>query len=55
MRRHIDRDVNALRVLKIELGIAEIDAYAEWLRDPHVGNDDDRTALGGLHHELTRD
>ena len=51
----VPHDPDRRRLFDLEWRLSEIDAYAEWLRDPHVGNDDDRTALGGLHHELTRD
>ncbi|MFK0294942.1 phosphotransferase [Streptomyces sp. NPDC090442] len=32
--------------------LSEIAAYARWFASPHTGNEDDHTALDGLHEEL---
>ena len=51
----VPHDPDRRRLFDLEWRLSEIEAFGTWLRNPHAGNDDDRTALGGLHHELTRD
>ena len=43
-----------VRLFDLEWRLAEIWSFAQWLQGPHVGDADDRTALGGLTGELTR-
>jgi spectinomycin phosphotransferase len=41
-----------LELFRLDWRLSEIAAYASWFRGPHGRSADDRTALGGLHHEL---
>jgi spectinomycin phosphotransferase len=50
----VDHDPDRRRLFDLEWRLAEIEAYAEWLRAEHDDTEDVRTALGGLRHELSR-
>ncbi len=50
----IEHEPDRRRLFDLEWRLAEIAAYAGWLRGEHTGTDDERVALGGLRHELTR-
>ncbi|RYB90194.1 aminoglycoside phosphotransferase [Nocardioides glacieisoli] len=52
--RDVDHDRQMLRLFDLEWRLGEIWSFAQWLQGPHVGDADDRTALGGLTGELTR-
>lgn len=52
--RDVDHDPQMVRLFDLEWRLSEIWAFASWLQGPHTGDADDRTALGGLTHELTR-
>lgn len=52
--RDVDHDPQLVRLFDLEWRLSEIWSFAQWLQGPHVGDTDDRTALGGLTHELTR-
>lgn len=52
--RDVDHDPRMLRLFDLEWRLGEIWSFAQWLQGPHVGDDDDHTALGGLTEELTR-
>ena len=52
--RDVDHDPGLVRLFDLEWRLSEISSFAQWLQQPHVGDADDRTALGGLTHELTR-
>ncbi|WP_232667033.1 phosphotransferase family protein [Pseudonocardia sp. TRM90224] len=41
-----------LELFRLDWRLSEIAEYAGWFERPHAGNDDDRTALGGLRWEL---
>jgi spectinomycin phosphotransferase len=43
-----------LELFRLDWRLSEIAAYASWFRGPHGRSADDRTALGGLQHELRR-
>ena len=47
-------DAAMLEMFDLEWRLDEIRQYAEWFAAPHTGNADDRIAMGGLLHELTR-
>ena len=47
-------DDDLLRMFDLEWRLDEISQYADWFEQPHGDGDDDRVALGGLTHELTR-
>ena len=51
--RDVDHDPRMLRLFDLEWRLGEIWSFAQWLRGPHAGDADDRTALGGLTEELT--
>lgn len=50
----VEHDPDRRRLFDLEWRLAEIDAYAQWLRGEHQDTEDVRTALSGLRHELTR-
>ncbi len=52
--REVDHDREMVRLFDLEWRLSEIWSFAQWLQGPHVGDADDRTALGGLTAELTR-
>lgn len=52
--RDVAHDRQMLRLFDLEWRLGEIWSFAQWLQGPHVGDADDRTALGGLTGELTR-
>ena len=52
--RDVDHDPQMVRLFDLEWRLGEIWSFAQWLQGPHVGDTDDRTALGGLTGELTR-
>ena len=52
--RDVDHDPQMVRLFDLEWRLSEIWSFAQWLQGPHVGDTDDRTALGGLTSELTR-
>ncbi|MCF6377946.1 aminoglycoside phosphotransferase family protein [Nocardioides KLBMP 9356] len=52
--RDVDHDPQMVRLFDLEWRLGEVWSFAQWLQGPHVGDADDRTALGGLTSELTR-
>ena len=52
--RDVDHDPEMVRLFDLEWRLSEIWSFARWLQGPHVGDADDRTALGGLSEELSR-
>ncbi len=52
--RDVPHDKEMVRLFDLEWRLSEIWSFAQWLQGPHVGDTDDRTALGGLTSELTR-
>ncbi|MBL0746236.1 phosphotransferase family protein [Nocardioides baculatus] len=52
--RDVAHDREMVRLFDLEWRLGEIWSFARWLQGPHVGDADDRTALGGLTGELTR-
>lgn len=50
----VGADPELLELFDVEWRLDEIDQYAAWFAAPHTGTEDDRIALGGLLHELTR-
>ncbi|KPC92971.1 aminoglycoside phosphotransferase [Streptomyces sp. NRRL F-6602] len=51
----LDSDAEMLELFALDWRLSEIVEYAQWFEAPHTGNDDDRTALEGLHEELAAD
>lgn len=43
-----------LEMFDLEWRLDEVAQYATWFEQPHGDSEDDRTALGGLRHELAR-
>ncbi len=52
--RDVDHDPSMVRLFDLEWRLSEIWSFTQWLQGPHVGDTDDRIALGGLTEELTR-
>lgn len=50
----VGHDPRLVRLFDLEWRLGEIWSFSQWLQAPHVGDADDRTALGGLAGELTR-
>ena len=48
-------DPRWIEMFDLEWRLDEISQYATWFEHPHGDTTDDRTALGGLRHELARD
>lgn len=52
--RDVPHDREMVRLFDLEWRLSEVWSFAQWLQGPHTGDADDRTALGGLAHELSR-
>ncbi|WP_438489871.1 phosphotransferase [Streptomyces sp. S186] len=49
----VPHDPALLELFALDWRLSEIAAYTHWFAGPHVGNDDDHTALEGLREELS--
>lgn len=54
VRDDVDLDAAMLELFALDWRLSEIEEYVRWFATSHTG-DDDRTALAGLHEELSAD
>ncbi|WP_227999962.1 hypothetical protein [Nocardia australiensis] len=47
-------DSAMVELFALDWRLSEIAEYARWFAAPHIGTDDDHTALEGLYEELAR-
>ncbi|WP_171161739.1 phosphotransferase [Streptomyces sp. I05A-00742] len=51
----LDADPAMVELFALDWRLSEIAEYADWFAAPHTGTEDDRTALEGLHEELSEE